>query len=82
EVEIRVWDAGGTEYVNRTGDEALGYAGPSEVDATVVDDGTLRFDRSLAGLAVAGALVEADDGSTYAGIDGVVDEDGRLAVDD
>ena len=82
EVEIRVWDAGGTEYVNRTGDEALGYAGPSEVDATVVDDGTLRFDRSLAGLAVDGALVETDDGSTYAGIDGVVDEDGRLAVDD
>ncbi|WP_200531149.1 hypothetical protein [Halorubrum sp. LN27] len=81
EVEIRVWNDDGTEYVNRTGDDALGYAGPFEADATVADDGSLRFDRSLAGLAVDGALVETDDGATYAGIDGEVDEDGRLAVD-
>jgi len=80
ETEIRVSSADGTTYANYTDEEPLAYAGPHEVDATVADDGTLRVDRSLAGLAVDGALVGTGDGSTYAGVDADVGDDGRLAL--
>ena len=81
ETEIRVSSADGTTLISRTDDDRLAYAGPSELSATVTDGGTLRFDRSLAGLGVDGALVETGDGSTYAAIDGAVDERGNLALD-
>lgn len=81
ETEIRVSTADGTELANYTKSNPLTYAGASRVDATV-DDGSLRFDRSLAGLAVDGALVGSGDGSTYAGITGTADDEGRLALGD
>ncbi|MDB2226041.1 hypothetical protein [Halorubrum ezzemoulense] len=80
ETEIRVSTADGTELANYTKSNPLTYAGASRVDATV-DDGSLRFDRSLAGLAVDGAVVDTGNGSIYAGIGGVVNEAGRLAFD-
>ncbi|EMA58455.1 hypothetical protein C470_12288 [Halorubrum distributum JCM 13561] len=81
EAEIRVSTADGTELVNRT-DDALEYSGPLELSAEVADDGSLGFDRSLAGLAVDGAVVDTGSGSMYAGIDGAVNEEGRLAFDE
>ena len=80
--EIRVSTADGTELANYTEGNPLTYRGPSEVNATVTDDGSLRFDRSLAGLAVDGAVVGSGDGSTYAGITGTVNDEGRLALGD
>ncbi|OTE99902.1 hypothetical protein [Halorubrum sp. SD683] len=78
---IRVSTADGTELANYTEGNPLAYPGPPEVGAATVDDESLVFDRSLAGLAVDGVLVGTDDGSTYAGIEGSIAADGRLALD-
>lgn len=80
ETAIRVSSTDGTTFANYT-DDPLAYAGQPEIDATVVDDGTLRVDRSLAGLDVNGALVRTNGGPTYASVNDRVDDDGRLALD-
>ncbi|WP_144050385.1 hypothetical protein [Halorubrum persicum] len=81
---IRVSTADGTTLANYTDDDPIAYSGPPEVDAELSDDGALRFDRSLAGLSVDGAVVGAGDegGSTYANIESKIGSEGRLTPEE
>jgi hypothetical protein len=79
---VRALSTDGTVLVDRTADNPVSYAGPSEITATLTDDGNLQFPRSLAGLAVDGAIVGSGDNSDYVDIAGSIDSAGQLAVGD
>jgi len=83
-VAVRVTDAAdGALYANATEADPLTYGGPHAVNATVIDENTLAFHPSLAGLAVDGVLAGSGDDIRYGAVDGVrIDADGQLELAD
>ena len=83
DIELRVTDAeDGTILVNATHDDSLKYEGPQELNLTVINESTLGFGPSLAGLAIDGALAGSGDDVQYVAIDDSVGDDGQLLFDE